>query len=106
MTELSAVTTNRTGHPNVTQTSPKPVRLSEYRIALHRDSAHRRACPVRYVRLYYDAGQPWVQHSKILNSLPVEACNLDQAIYAWITDLKQRGLLEDTLVIWGGEFGR
>ena len=61
---------------------------------------------MRYVRLYYDAGQPWYHHSNILNSLPVEARNIDQATYAWITDLKQRGLLEDTLVIWGGEFNR
>jgi uncharacterized protein (DUF1501 family) len=36
----------------------------------------------------------------------VEARNIDQATYALITDLKQRGLLDDTLVIWGGEFGR
>jgi uncharacterized protein (DUF1501 family) len=61
---------------------------------------------VRYVRLYYDAGQPWDHHSNILNSLPVEALNIDQATYASITDLKQRGILEDTLVIWDGEFGR
>jgi uncharacterized protein (DUF1501 family) len=61
---------------------------------------------VRYVRLYYDAGQPWDHHSNILNSVPVEARNIDQATYALITDLKQRGMLEDTLVIWGGEFGR
>lgn len=53
---------------------------------------------MRYVRLYYDAGQPWDHHSKILNSQPVEARNIDQATYALITDLKQRGMLEDTLV--------
>jgi uncharacterized protein (DUF1501 family) len=61
---------------------------------------------VRYVHLCYDAGQPWNHHSNILNSVPVEARNIDQATYALITDLKQRGMLEDTLVIWGGEFGR
>ena len=61
---------------------------------------------VRYVHLYYDGGQPWDHHGNIAKALPVEARNIDQATYALITDLKQRGLLDDTLVIWGGEFGR
>jgi len=38
--------------------------------------------------------------------LPLQCKDVDQATYALITDLKQRGLLDDTLVIWGGEFGR
>ena len=38
--------------------------------------------------------------------MPLQAKDVDQASYALVQDLKQRGLLEDTLVIWGGEFGR
>lgn len=61
---------------------------------------------VRYVHLYYDGGQPWDHHAKIQERLPIEARNIDQATYALITDLKQRGLFDETLIVWGGEFGR
>jgi len=45
-------------------------------------------------------------HDDIINALPKQCKNVDRPIAALLTDLKQRGLLEDTLVVWGGEFGR
>jgi hypothetical protein len=60
---------------------------------------------VRMTQIYYGNGQPWDDHGDILNHRN-HARATDQAIAALLTDLKQRGLLKDTLVIWGGEFGR
>jgi hypothetical protein len=61
---------------------------------------------VRFVQIYYGNGQPWDTHSKH-NTLVRGLCqDIDQPTAALLTDLKQRGLLEDTLVFWGGEFGR
>lgn len=48
----------------------------------------------------------WDQHADLPIDLPNQCRDIDQACYALITDLKMRGLLEDTLVVWGGEFGR
>jgi hypothetical protein len=61
---------------------------------------------VRFVQLWHGAGQPWDHHENIEASLRTHSAQLDQPIAALLTDLKQRGMLEDTLVIWGGEFGR
>ena len=61
---------------------------------------------VRFVQLWHGAGQPWDNHDDIEVNHRRLALQCDQAIGALLTDLKQRGLLEDTLVIWGGEFGR
>jgi len=58
---------------------------------------------VRFVQLYH---QGWDNHGALPKKLPVQCRETDQASAALITDLKQRGLLEDTLVVWGGEFGR
>ena len=58
---------------------------------------------VRFVQLYH---QGWDHHSHLPGGLKHQCKNTDQATAALITDLKQRGLLEDTLVVWGGEFGR
>ncbi|HEY2587214.1 MAG TPA: DUF1501 domain-containing protein [Tepidisphaeraceae bacterium] len=58
---------------------------------------------VRFIQLYHRA---WDHHSGIEKNMPVAAGECDQASAALIMDLKQRGMLEDTLVIWGGEFGR
>lgn len=63
---------------------------------------------VRFVQLF-DWG--WDHHGvspgeDIRNNLPIKSRQIDKPIYALITDLKQRGLLDDTLLIWGGEFGR
>ncbi|MES2469026.1 MAG: DUF1501 domain-containing protein [Verrucomicrobiota bacterium] len=61
---------------------------------------------VRYVQLWHGAGQPWDHHDNIEVNHRKLAAEIDQPIAALLSDLKQRGLLEDTLVIWGGEFGR
>lgn len=58
---------------------------------------------VRLVQLY---DSDWDHHSDLANRLPAKCRDVDQAMAALIKDLKQRGLLDDTLVIWGGEFGR
>ena len=60
---------------------------------------------VRMVQVYYGNGQPWDDHGNI-KSHEDKAKNVDQPIAALLTDLKQRDLLKDTLIIWGGEFGR
>lgn len=61
---------------------------------------------VRYVQLWHGAGQPWDNHDNIETNHRRLAGELDPAIAALLTDLKQRGMLEETLVLWGGEFGR
>ncbi len=61
---------------------------------------------VRYVQLWHGAGQPWDNHSAIESNHRRLAGELDRPIAALLTDLKRLGLLEETLVIWGGEFGR
>ena len=61
---------------------------------------------VRFVQLYHGAGQPWDNHDDIEVNHRKLARECDQPIGAFIADLKQRGMLEDTLIIWGGEFGR
>ncbi len=58
---------------------------------------------VRFVQLFHEA---WDQHGDLVNGLKKNCRDTDQACAALIKDLKQRGMLEDTLVIWGGEFGR
>ncbi len=58
---------------------------------------------VRFVQLYH---QGWDQHGNLPNEMRGQAKDVDQPSAALITDLKQRGLLDETLVIWGGEFGR
>ena len=60
---------------------------------------------VRMVQLYYGNGQPWDDHGDITNHAN-HAKNSDQAIAALIRDLKSRGLFDETLIVWGGEFGR
>jgi len=61
---------------------------------------------VRFVQVWTGAGQPWDNHDDIEVNHRRLAKDCDQAIGALLKDLKQRGMLEDTLVIWGGEFGR
>jgi hypothetical protein len=58
---------------------------------------------VRFVQLYH---QGWDGHSNLPKEIKNQCLDTDQASAALITDLKQRGMLDDTLVIWGGEFGR
>jgi len=61
---------------------------------------------VRYIQLWHGGGQPWDSHDKIEDNHRRLAGECSQAIGALLRDLKQRGLLDETLVIWGGEFGR
>jgi hypothetical protein len=58
---------------------------------------------VRFVQLFHEA---WDQHGSLVADLKKNCLRTDQASAALIKDLKQRGMLDDTLVIWGGEFGR
>jgi hypothetical protein len=58
---------------------------------------------VRFVQLYHEA---WDQHSNLVKDLQKNCLNTDRAAAALIKDLKRRGLLNQTLVVWGGEFGR
>ncbi|MFN0053699.1 MAG: DUF1501 domain-containing protein [Planctomycetales bacterium] len=58
---------------------------------------------VRCVQLYH---RGWDQHGSLPTNIPKQCRDVDQPQAALITDLKQRGLLDDTLVVWGGEFGR
>jgi hypothetical protein len=58
---------------------------------------------VRFIQLYH---RGWDQHNDLPRDLALQSRGTDQASAALIMDLKQRGLLDDTLVIWGGEFGR
>ncbi|MBN8419181.1 MAG: DUF1501 domain-containing protein [Verrucomicrobia bacterium] len=63
---------------------------------------------VRYISVYYtsSSNQPWDTHSDHYKNHPKLCADSDRASAALISDLKQRGLLEDTLVVWTGEFGR
>jgi hypothetical protein len=58
---------------------------------------------VRFIQLFH---RGWDQHNELPKQLPGQARDTDQASAALVQDLKERGLLKDTLVVWGGEFGR
>ena len=58
---------------------------------------------VRFVQLFHEA---WDQHGNLKNDLKKNCADTDRPCAALVRDLKRRGLLDDTLVIWGGEFGR
>ncbi|MBI4600572.1 MAG: DUF1501 domain-containing protein, partial [Planctomycetes bacterium] len=61
---------------------------------------------VRFVQVWHGSGQPWDNHDDLEVNHRRLAGECDRAIGALLVDLKQRGLLEETLVLWGGEFGR
>lgn len=58
---------------------------------------------VRFTQIFH---RGWDQHGNLTGDLPLQCRDVDQPAYALVQDLKRRGLLDDTLVIWGGEFGR
>jgi hypothetical protein len=58
---------------------------------------------VRFVQIYLNG---WDQHGDVAGKLPAQCLDIDQATHALIEDLKLRGLFDDTLIVWGGEFGR
>ncbi|MEQ8789653.1 MAG: DUF1501 domain-containing protein [Pirellulaceae bacterium] len=68
----------------------------------------RRLCErgVRMTQVYYGNGQPWDTHNNHDDSVRKLSRDIDQPMAALLADLKRRGMLNDTLVIWGGEFGR
>ncbi len=61
---------------------------------------------VRFTQVYYGNGQPWDTHSQHNDLTRNLAADIDRPMAALLKDLKRRGMLEDTLVVWGGEFGR
>lgn len=86
--------------------------LDNYGIKSTKDASFARNCllarrlierGVRFVQLFHEA---WDQHGNLTAGVKNNAADTDRASAALITDLKQRGLLKDTIVIWGGEFGR
>jgi hypothetical protein len=90
---------------------PKQV-LDEYGIKAPTESSFARNCllarrlverGVRFVQLFHEA---WDQHANLVKDVKKNALDTDQPSAALVADLKRRGLLKDTLVIWGGEFGR
>lgn len=58
---------------------------------------------VRFSQIFH---RGWDQHGDLPRDLPKQCKDIDQACYGLVTDLKQRGMFDDTLVVWGGEFGR
>lgn len=90
---------------------PKEV-LEMYGVKDPKESSYARNCllarrlierGVRFVQLFHEA---WDQHGNLTGGVKQNALDTDKASAALVKDLKQRGLLEDTLVVWGGEFGR
>src|SRR5207247_11184573 len=61
---------------------------------------------VRFVQLYHGAGNKWDSHSKIEQNHSQQCRAMDKPVAGLLRDLKARGLLDETLVVWGGEFGR
>ncbi|MDB5390695.1 MAG: hypothetical protein JWM11_6341 [Planctomycetaceae bacterium] len=86
--------------------------LDKYGIKSPKDASFARNCllsrrlierGVRFVQLFHEV---WDQHGNLTGGVKQNALDTDQASAALVSDLKERGLLEDTIVIWGGEFGR
>ena len=63
-------------------------------------------CGVRFIQVWSGAGQPWDNHNGLKKTHKQLATEWDGPIAALLTDLKQRGMLDSTLILWGGEFGR
>ena len=96
---------------NVLDLSKEPASIRE----LYGDTLHGRQLlmarrllerGVRVVQVWHGAGQPWDTHDDIAKRVRNLAGESDQPIAALLTDLKQRGMFDDTLILWGGEFGR
>jgi hypothetical protein len=103
----------QTSVPDLTDFSKEPAHvLEDYGIKEPGDGSFASNClmarrlaerGVRFVQIYHRA---WDHHREIEKNMPIAAKDVDQASAALVKDLEQRGLLKDTLVIWGGEFGR
>ena len=103
----------QTSVPEITDTSAEPDHIFDLYGEASRDSgtfaancllARRMAEKgVKFIQLYH---RGWDQHDDLPSGIKRQCKDTDQASAALITDLKQRGMLEETLVVWGGEFGR
>jgi len=103
----------QTAVPDLTDISKEPKHILDmYGPDVHKPGTYARNCllarrlierDVRFVQLYH---MGWDQHATLPTNLPKQCRDTDQASAALVKDLKQRGLLDDTLVVWGGEFGR
>jgi hypothetical protein len=103
----------QTSVPELADLSKEPAGVTElYGPDVHKPGTFAASCllarrlverGVRFVQLFH---RGWDQHANLPTDLPNQCRDVDQACYGLITDLKQRGLLDDTLVVWGGEFGR
>ncbi|MGP0063910.1 MAG: DUF1501 domain-containing protein [Isosphaeraceae bacterium] len=103
----------QTSVPELTDISNEPKHvLDKYGPDVHKPGTFARCAllarrmaerDVRFVQIFH---RGWDQHGNLPGDLPNQCRDVDQASYALVTDLKERGLLDDTLVIWGGEFGR
>ncbi len=99
--------------PELTDISDEPEHvLKMYGPDVHKPGTFARSCllarrmaerDVRFVQIFH---RGWDQHFNVAGDLPNQCRDIDQPSWALIQDLKQRGLLDDTLVVWGGEFGR
>jgi hypothetical protein len=103
----------QTSAPELMDLSREPRRILDlYGIRDPQEAGYARNCllarrlierGVRFVQLFHEA---WDQHGDLTRAIRVNCNDTDRASAALIRDLKERGLLEDTIVIWGGEFGR
>lgn len=99
--------------PELTDLSDEPKHVLEmYGPDVHKPGTFAASCllarrmaerDVRFVQIFH---RGWDQHKNVAGDLPDQCRDVDQPCWALIQDLKQRGMLDDTLVIWGGEFGR
>jgi len=99
--------------PELTDLTKEPARVLEsYGPDVHRPGSFAANCllarrlaerGVRFIQLYH---RNWDNHHALPLNLPKQCLDVDQPQAALVRDLKQRGMLEDTLVVWGGEFGR
>jgi len=99
--------------PDLTNISDEPEHVLEmYGSEVRKPGTYARNCllarrlaerDVRFVQLYH---MGWDQHSDLPKHIVTQCKDTDQPTAALLTDLKQRGLLDDTLIVWGGEFGR
>ncbi len=103
----------QTSAPELMDLSSEPAHILElYGIKDVKEANYARNCllarrlierGVRFVQLFHEA---WDQHGDLTKAIKKNCVDTDRASAALVTDLKQRGLLDDTLVVWGGEFGR
>lgn len=102
----------QTGAPQVMDLSGEPQQILDLYGAEPGKSSFANTCllarrlvekGVRFVEIFHEA---WDQHGNLVADLKKNCLDTERACAALVTDLKQRGLLEDTLVVWGGEFGR